>query len=89
MSTPIPKEVLTGMIAKVGEQHDDRVFDQHLAKRCREFDPANTDPVNFLRDLLDMCVYGSGCSDSMIRIFHVILEIRGPSWGRVGMWRKE
>ena len=68
----LSNKVLIDMIAKVGEQHDDRVFDQHLAKRCREFNPANTDPVNFLRDLLDMCVYVSGCSDSMIRIFQII-----------------
>lgn len=66
--------MIVGFIQKIGENTDDRAMDMHYCKRCKDFDPTTENCVAFLRDLMDMCVYSSGCADNIIRMMKIVLE---------------
>lgn len=66
--------VITKSIAFFGGIEDERYMDIGYCKRCKEFDPTKEDPVVFFRNLLDMCVHTSGCSDHTVRIMQILLE---------------
>lgn len=66
--------VIIKSIAFFGGIEDERFMDVGYCKRCKDFDPAKEDPVVFFRNLLDMCVYTSGCSDRTVWTMRTILE---------------
>ena len=66
--------LMRGFIRKFGETNDERFMDVRYCKRCASFNQEDDDPIGFLRDLLDMCVYTSGCSDSVVRMMQIVLE---------------
>lgn len=64
---------VTRTIQFLGTVEDEHFMDVRYCKRCNDFDFKTGDPVSFTRDLLDMCVYTSGCSGHSIRMFQIIL----------------
>ena len=67
-------KMVCGFIDVLGKNTDDRAFDLSYCERCRKFDPSYEDPVTFLRNLLDACVYTCGCADNLIRMMQIVLE---------------
>ena len=70
--------MIVGFIQKFGENTDERFMDVGYCKRCKDFDPATGDAVAHLRDLVDICVYSSGCADNLIRMMKIVLEPFDP-----------
>lgn len=70
--------MIAGFIKEFGTNTDDRSMDLHYCKRCKDFDPATGDAVSHLRDLMDMCVFTSGCADNIIRMMKIVLEPFDP-----------
>ena len=70
--------LVCGFIIVLGENTDDRAFDLTYSSKCKNFDPQTEDPVTFLRNISDACVYTSGCSDNIIRMMQITLEPFDP-----------
>jgi hypothetical protein len=58
-------------ISMLGKAPDSQL-DKILSKECREF--SGDDPVRFLRNLQDRCVYFSGSSEFVIKAIDLLLN---------------